>query len=227
VKGYEIEKEKFVTFTEDELKKALPKASRSIPVETFVDSGNISPAYYETPYYLQPLSERDEEGYQVVYEVLRESKLAGVVKFVMRSRQYLGAIIADRGVLTLCTLRYSNELRSPSVVEFKSAKTVSPKNLNLAQQIIQSMKGEWNPEDYRDERREKVDALIEEKARTGQMPVLVGKSTKRLLRVPDLVAQLRGSLAKTKIKARPGKKRRIQKRRSRVRQAGKKIRTHV
>jgi DNA end-binding protein Ku len=112
VRGYEIEKGKFVVVTDDELEAIEPKKSREIDLRVFVDLGDIDPIYFERAYFLVP-SGGTNKAYRLLAEVMEKKKQAGIATFVMRAKEYLVAIIAENGILRAETLRFEDEIREP------------------------------------------------------------------------------------------------------------------
>ena len=171
VKGYEYEKDEFVVLTDEDLRRANPEASQTIDLIHFVDAREINPVYYEKPYYLAPLK-NGEKGYALLREVMLRSGKAGVAKFVLRSHEYLAAILVNDAVLVLNVLRFAHDLRPPEKLavpeqNLKHLK-ITQKELDMANQLIESMQDHWRPEDYREEYREDVLKMIEQKVKSGK-----------------------------------------------------------
>jgi DNA end-binding protein Ku len=112
VRGYEIEKGKYVVVTDDELEAIEPRKSREIDLRVFVDIDDIDPMYFERAYFLVP-SGGTNKAYRLLAEVMEKKKQAGVATFVMRAKEYLVAIIAENGILRAETLRFADEVRKP------------------------------------------------------------------------------------------------------------------
>ncbi|HEX6161630.1 MAG TPA: Ku protein [Thermoanaerobaculia bacterium] len=113
VRGYEIEKGRFVIVDDDELERLAPERTRDIDVRRFVDADEIDPMYFERAYYLTPAG-GSNKAYRLLAQVMEEAGRAGIATFVMRAREYLVAIIAENGILRAETLRFADELRSPA-----------------------------------------------------------------------------------------------------------------
>lgn len=112
VRGYEVEKGKYVVVTDDELEAIEPRKSREIDLRVFVDIDDIDPMYFERAYFLVP-SGGTNKAYRLLAEVMEKKKQAGVATFVMRAKEYLVAIIAENGILRAETLRFADEVRKP------------------------------------------------------------------------------------------------------------------
>jgi DNA end-binding protein Ku len=220
IKAYEVSRGTFVPITEAEIARALPEASRAIQVMAFVDRREIPPQYFGTTYFLKPLSRHDEMGYHLFHRVLTLKQQVGVARFVMRSKPYMALVVPYKNVLLLCTLKYIDEVRDSDVVGLSSPpKEVSPKELKLAEQIVDTMQGHWNPIQYPNDYRDKILKIIWDKHKAG----LGSKSTgKKLLSAPsNLFSQLRESL-----QVRPKATRRIKKKKDR-RSVRKRVRAAV
>ena len=112
VRGYEIDKDKYVIVTDEELERLAPDQSRDINLRRFVDLESIPPLYFDRSYFLAP-SEGSEKAYKLLTETMEKSDLAGIATFVMRGKEYLVAIFPENGILRAETMRFADELRSP------------------------------------------------------------------------------------------------------------------
>jgi DNA end-binding protein Ku len=115
VRGYEIEKGKYVVVTDDELEAIEPRKSREIDLQLFVDRADIDPIYYDRAYFLVPTGGTNK-AYRLLAEVMEKKDQAGIATFVMRAKEYLVAIIAENGILRAETLRFADEVRKPGDV---------------------------------------------------------------------------------------------------------------
>ncbi|MDO8863554.1 Ku protein [Haliea sp. E1-2-M8] len=115
VRGYEFEKDRFVTVEDDELDALDPEKSREIDLKQFVELDALSPLYFERAYFLVP-NGSTTKAYRLLAETLTREERAGIATFVMRGKEYLCAIIAERGILSAQTLRFADEVRSPEAI---------------------------------------------------------------------------------------------------------------
>lgn len=115
VRGYEIEKGRFVIVDDDELERLAPERTRDIDLRQFVKLSEIDPMYFERAYYLVPAGQ-STKAYRLLARVMEETGRAGVATFVMRAKEYLVAIIAENGILRAETLRFADELRTPETI---------------------------------------------------------------------------------------------------------------
>ena len=115
VRGYEIEKGKFVVVSDDELEAIEPRKSREIDLKVFVDLDEIDPIYFERAYFLVP-GAGTNKAYRLLAEVMEKKRQAGIATFVMRAKEYLVAILSENGILRAETLRFADEIRRPEDV---------------------------------------------------------------------------------------------------------------
>ena len=210
VKGYEYQDDKYVVMSEEDFRRANPEAAKTVDIEAFVELGDIAPQYFETPYYLVP-GKRGEKAYALLRDTLKKAGKAGIASVVIRTKQYLAALIAQDELLVLNTLRYHDELKQASELEIPSAKVTS-KELDMAMRLVEDMADEWQPEKYKDTFRDDLMKRIEEKVKAGQTeeitaPAKQGKAEKG--EVIDLMSALKKSLEKKPAKraAHPKKRR--------------------
>jgi DNA end-binding protein Ku len=199
VKGYELTKERYVVITPDELDALDPEKTRTIDIEDFVDLADIDPIFYDHPYYLVP-DKGAAKAYGLLLQAMEESEKVAIARVVIRSKEQLVAIRpAPGGVLTMETMIFADEVvptddidELPEASELK----VSDREVKMAQQLIDSLSSDFEPEKYRDEYREKVLELIERKAAGEE--IAVQPEAPEPKKVPDLMAALEASLAAVK-----------------------------
>lgn len=175
-KGYEIEPGRFVILTEEDLEALQPPPSRDIEIVEFVDQDEISQQWFERPYYLGP----DDGGneYFALAEALRNKEKEGVAHWVMRKKYYAGALRAIDDYLYLFTLRDANEVILADDLAKPSGSAPTQKELAMATQLVEMLRGEFDPSDYKDEYRNRVMEFIEQKAK-GRKPRLAAVKRKR------------------------------------------------
>ncbi len=166
VKAYEYDKDSYVVLDDTDIRAAAPESHEAVEIETFVDADAISPVYFEKPYVLVP-AKKAEKGYVLLRETLAETGRIGIARVVIRTREYLAAVMPCGHALMLILLRYPQEL--VDVDEFRipdkraADYRVTAKELTMARQLIDSMSGKWKPADYRDEYRERLHKVIEKR----------------------------------------------------------------
>lgn len=199
VKGYEYKKGEYVALSNEDFRQANVKASQTIEISSFTNAAEIAPEFYETPYYLVP-TKGGEKGYALLREALVRTCKVAVGSVVMRGRQHFGVIGADKRVLLFNTLRFAAELRSVADLDVPpKAANVSPKEVAMAEKLLEEMSAPWKPEEYHDSYREDLMRRIQEKVRKRQTHLLTPKEKtpkqgRQSAQVIDLMAVLRKSL---------------------------------
>jgi DNA end-binding protein Ku len=201
VKGYEVAKGEFVEVTDEDFAKAALKKDRVIDILDFVQAEQIDDRYFNKPYYLSP-GKGGEKAYALLREAIRRAGRIGVAKFVMRDKQYLAAIEAIGDALVLTTMRFEEELVDPKSFEFPKASDVRSKDLQLAEQLVNTLASDWDPAKYTNEYRQNLMAVIEAK-RKRVKPKLEAADQPESAQVIDLMERLRKSLGQRKAAAPP------------------------
>ena len=200
VKGYEYEDDKYVVLSEEDFRRANPEASKTVDIMAFVDLADIAPLYFETPYYLGP-GKRGEKAYALLRDAMAKAGKAGIASVVIRTKQYLAALIPQGEALVLNTLRYHKELKSAEdldIPEKLEGHKPSSKELDMALRLIDDMADDWKPERYRDTYHEDLMKRIEEKIKAGQTEEITEPEKEERpakgAEVVDLMALLRKSV---------------------------------
>ena len=166
VKAFEYDKGSYVVLEQEDIRSAAPESHETVEVETFVDASAIPPTYFEKPYILVP-GKKAEKGYVLLRETLRDTGRVGIARVVIRTREYLAAVMPQGDALVLMLLRYPQELVDPAEYRLPEGATgdyrISDKEFAMARQLIDSMAGEWDPTEYRDEFRERLEKVIRER----------------------------------------------------------------
>jgi DNA end-binding protein Ku len=201
VKGFEYEKDQYVTLSPDEIKAALPKSTQTIEIEAFIDGGQIPTTYYNKPYYVAPAS-KGQKPYLLLLETMRRTGKVGIARVVISTRQHLAALVPGEEGLVLELLRWADEVRDtaglplPDTTETK----VSEKELKMAEQLVTELEDDWKPNAFHDEFREKLEQVVQEKVKAGQgehvVKPLEGEEVKASADIIDLTELLRRSLRK-------------------------------
>jgi len=201
VKAYELTPGQYVPLSKDEMSALAPEKTRAIDVQDFVDIEEIDPMYFDSPYYLGP-ADGAEKAYSLLAAAMESSGKAAVSRFVFRNKEHLAAIRASDGVLTLTTMRFHDEVVPPSDLDDalpdKKPK-VAKREQQMAEQLIDSLSTEFEPDAYKDEYREQLLALIEQKAE-GKEIVAPEAEAPKATKAPDLMAALEESIAAVKEK---------------------------
>jgi DNA end-binding protein Ku len=161
-RGYEIQRGTFVLLGADELATLEPRPSKQIDVQRFVPATAIDPVWYERPYYLGPAGKSPE--YFALARVLADRQRVGVARWVMRKRVHHGALRAHGEYLTLSTLHGAESVvAAPKVAP--PSRAADARELGMAEQLVEALAGEFDPEEFKDEHRERVLELIAAKAK--------------------------------------------------------------
>jgi DNA end-binding protein Ku len=169
VKAFEYDKGSYVVIDKEDIASAAPESHESVDVETFVDAGSIDYRYFEKPYVLVP-GKKAEKGYVLFRETLKSTGKIGIARVVIRTREYMCAVMPQGDAIVLMLLRYPQELVDPEDYKLPSGSSkdfrISSKEMDMAKQLITSMSGEWRPEDYHDEFRERLQKIIEKRLKS-------------------------------------------------------------
>jgi DNA end-binding protein Ku len=198
VKGFELTKDRYVIITPDEMDALDPEKTRTVDIEDFVDLEDIDPIYYDHPYYLVP-DKGAEKAYGLLLNAMEASGKVAIARVVLRSKEALVAIRPANEILMMETMIFHDEVvphdELDDLPDGKELK-VSEREIKMAQQLIDSLSSEFEPEKYRDEYRDKVLDLIERKAQGEE--IAVQPEAPAPAKVPDLMAALEASLAAVK-----------------------------
>jgi len=199
VKGYELPSGQYVLVDDVELSALDPEANRSIEIEEFVDLADIDPIFYDAAYYVAP-DKATTKPYALLARAMEETGKVGIARFVMRSKQYLAAIRPKDGKLLLSTMVYADEVNETAdIKEFEAVESaeLNDREVAMAKQLVESLAGEFRPEQYHDTYREKVLDLIERKA-SGETGLVELPEPAAPEKVIDLMAALEASVAAAK-----------------------------
>jgi DNA end-binding protein Ku len=199
VKGYEISPDKYVTITPEELEALEPQKTRTIDIEEFVDLEQIDPIYYDHPYYLAP-DKGAAKAYKLLLDAMEQADKVAIARVVIRSKENLVALRAHEGAITMETMLFPDEVIQPDAIEELASADGNTKTtkreLDMAKQLIESLSGDFDASQYRDEYRDRVLDLIERKA-AGETITIEAPEPERK-EVPDLMAALEASIAGAK-----------------------------
>ena len=197
VKGYEYEKGKYVVLKDEDFERVDLEATQTVDIQDFVDQEEIDPMFFYKPYYLEPQKGGDK-AYTLLRDALKDSNKVGIAKVVIKTRQYLAGVKPEDGTLVLELMHFADELADPEKLHVPKKTEVGKREMNMAKSLIDSMSSKWNPEKYKDDYREALMEVIEEKVEAGgkeieEKPKKAPKPTK----VIDLVSVLQKSLEQT------------------------------
>jgi DNA end-binding protein Ku len=168
VRGYEIEKDQYVVVTDDELEKLAPDKTRDIDLRRFVPASDIDPVHFERAYYLTP-GGNSTKAYRLLAATMEQVGRAGIATFVMRGKEYLVAIFADNGILRAETLRFADEVRSPTDVDLPEPQKPPAAVVKKLEKAIAALSKEGlDEDDLADRSAERLRELVARKERTGE-----------------------------------------------------------
>ena len=195
IKAYELTPGQYVPLTKDEMGALAPEKTRAIEVEDFVDLDEIDPIYFDSPYYLGP-ADGAEKAYSLLARAMQSSGKVAIAHFVLRNKEHLAAIRSDGKVLTLTTMRFADEVVPVDELDILPDKAPEPakREQEMAEQLIDSLSTDFEPQAYKDEYREQLLALIERKAE-GKEIVASAAEAPKATKAPDLMAALEESIA--------------------------------
>ena len=197
VKGYEYEKGKYVVLKDEDFQRVDLEATQTVDIQDFVDLDEIDPIFFYRPYYLEPQKGGDK-AYVLLRDSLERKKKVGIAKVVIKTRQYLAGVKPEDSALVLELMHFADELADTSKLHLPKKVEVGKREMNMATALIDGMSSKWNPEKYKDDYREALMEVIEEKVEAGgkeieEKPTKTPKPTK----VIDLVKVLQQSLEQT------------------------------
>ncbi|HWS77891.1 MAG TPA: Ku protein [Thermomonas sp.] len=215
VKAFEYDKGSYVVLEKEDIASAAPETHESVEIEAFVDEDAIDIRYFEKPYVLVP-GKKAEKGYVLLRETLVKAKKIGVARVVIRTREYLSAVMPLGDALVLVMMRYPQELVDPADYNIPAGKSgdyrVNARELAMAVQLVESMAAKWEPGDYHDEFRARLSEIIRKRIKQKGATARVldeeeAPAEGAATNVVDFVALLQKSLGgKATAEAKPAKK---------------------
>jgi DNA end-binding protein Ku len=204
VRGHEVAKGDFVLVTDEELEAVEPGRSRTIEITDFVELAEIDPIYFQRTYYLGPQGDgAAARAYALLLRAMADTGKAGIATFVFHGKQYLVTLRASSDVLALQTMYFADEVRDPGelIDNLPTAEKLAPRELTIAEQLVDSMSTKWNPDEYKDSYRERVEDLIARKQRGEE--VITEAAPPEGAEVTDLMDALRRSAEEIRGKRKP------------------------
>jgi DNA end-binding protein Ku len=197
VKGYEVEKGTYVTFTDDELSAASAKGgAKLVDVVQFVDESEIDPMYYKSSYFLAP-EKTGIKAYKILLQALEAGGKVGIAKVAIRDKEQLATIRSKDGVLVMETMYWPDELRQPEFEELDTTVEVRPEEVEMAAMLIENLTRPFATEDYVDQSRERIEELAQVKLEGRE---IVMAEAPEPTKVVDLLEALKASVEATKQK---------------------------
>ncbi len=191
VKGYEIDKGRWVIVDDEDIKKVAPQSTDTMEILEFVKLSDVDPLYFDASYYALP-EDPGRKAYKLMVETMEKAGYAAVAKVGMHQREYVVIIRARENGLTLHTIYYPNEVRAVPEYGKTGDVQVKPQEIQLAEQLVKSLAGPFEPQRYEDEYQKRLLKLIEAK---GEGKAIEGAPHRKVAPVVDLMAALQKSLA--------------------------------
>ncbi|MDY7106672.1 MAG: Ku protein [Actinomycetota bacterium] len=196
VKGYELDDGRYVLVTPEELASVEPGRSRSIEIEDFIDLDAVDPIWFDRSYHLAPADETAAKPYTLLQQAMEDAGRVAIARFVMRTKQYLGAIRPSDGHLVLETMYFADEVRDPADIDemepLQAGIDVTDRERDAAVRLIDSLTSDWDPTRYQDTYRERVLDLIERKAEGED--IVTDRPEEPVASVSDLMSALEASV---------------------------------
>jgi DNA end-binding protein Ku len=194
VKGYEVEKDRYVVLTDEDLNAIPVESSRAIDIHRFVDLDEIDPVMFKKSYYLVP-EETGAKAYALLREAMADDGRVGIAKVSFRDKEHLAALRFKDEAFVLETMYWPDEIREADFGGVDVSAKVRGQELEMAKQLIESLSGEWNPEEYSDEYREALLQIVEAKLNGQEIEVVAAEPTAKVV---DLMEALKASVAAAK-----------------------------
>jgi DNA end-binding protein Ku len=197
VKGYEYQKGKYVVFTPEELDKIAPKSARAIEVVRIVDSAEIDPIYFEKSYFVAP-TKVGTKAYKLFVRALSESGRVAIAKVSIREKERLCTLRVKDDLLVLETMNWPDELRVPDFEQLKDKSRISADELKMARLLIDHLSGEFDPTEFEDSYRERLEKAIDAKIEGNE--IAVAPEEAEPASVSNLLEALKASVDQTRAK---------------------------
>lgn len=202
IKGYEYDKNTILPVEEGELERVAGENARSIAIENFVSENSINLIDVYKTYYLAP-DKNGEKGYVILREALKKTKSIGIAKVIISTKEYIAAIACYENAIVLYLLHYHKEIRPLAELKLPEENLkkykVTPKEVEIAQQLIKSMSTKWKPEKYKDEFQEVVHKWAENRIKHKPIIQMQPRAhMEKTGKAVDFVDLLKKSLGKTK-----------------------------
>jgi DNA end-binding protein Ku len=191
VKGYEYEKDHYVVLTDEDIDRGLSNV-RTIDILKFVDSNEIDPIYWQRSYYLAPDGTPGLKAYKLLSKALKDDERVAIARIAFRDKEHLATLRVRDGVFVLETMYWPDEIREAEFEELDEDVKIAPQELQMAKSLIDNMTGEFDPDEFKDEYREKLEALVQKKVEGEEITVV--EETGSGAKVLDLIEALKASV---------------------------------
>ena len=194
VKGYEVEKDRYVVLTDDDFDAVPVASSRAIDIVQFVEFDEIDPVLFKKSYYLIP-EETGAKAYALLREAMKEDERVGIAKVSFRDKEHLAALHFKDDAFVLETMYWPDEIREADFSGVDVNAEVRDQELAMARQLIDSLTSDWAPEQYSDAYREALISIVEAKLNGQEIEVVEAEPAAKVV---DLMEALKASVASAK-----------------------------
>lgn len=205
VKGYEYEKGKFVVLKDEDFARVDVEAAQTVEIMRFVELKDVDPLFFYKPYYMEP-EKGGDRAYIVLRQALADSGKIAIAKVIIKTRQHLAAIKPQNDGLMLELMHFPEELLDVSEFRAPAGKPPSKPEMAMARKLLDTMSGEWQPEAFKDDYREMLEKIVEEKVHAGGKKAPQPRKKAQPSNVVDLVSVLQESVNATRAKTRSSHK---------------------
>jgi DNA end-binding protein Ku len=192
VKGYEVDKGKFVVLEKEDFKRANARKTETIDIIQFTNIDEIAPKYYDKPYYIEP-EKKASKAYALLRDAMKKSGKAGIASYVLRDKERMGALIVEDDAIIMIQLRYQDEIRDPESLHMPSKGAYSAKEMDMAQSLVKELTGKFDPRKYKDTFTDELLKVIKAKSK-GKLKETSVKSPIQPTDVEDILSALKKSL---------------------------------
>jgi DNA end-binding protein Ku len=192
VKGYEFEKDNYVILTDEEVERGMG-GSRRIDILKFVPAHQLDPIYFQRSYYLAP-EEVGVKAYKLIAQALKDDERVAIAKLAFRDKEHLATLRVRDEVLVLETMYWPDEIREARFEELDEDVEIMDQELKMARSLIDNMTEDWNTEEFHDQYREKLEALVAQKVEGKEITVVEEAETAKVV---DLIEALKASIDAT------------------------------
>jgi DNA end-binding protein Ku len=199
VRGYEVSKDTYVTFTDEELQAVDVESIRAIDVVSFVPLESIDPIYFNKTYYVAP-EPSGLKAYRLLAGALEAEQQVGIAKVALRDKEHLATIRLKEDVFVLETMHWPDEIREPAFEELSKNVDVRDQEVKMARQLVQQLSDDFKPDEFQDEYRVALEALVEQKIEGQEISVAPAPEEEEPEKVVDLMEALKASVEEAKKK---------------------------
>ena len=181
VKGVEYEDGHYVIVSPEEIAAAYPRTTQTIEIQRFIDASELPFVYLDRPYYLAPIN-KGEKVYALLRETLVQTGKIGLAKVVIQTKQHLAALVPSGKVMVLNLLRWGDEVKSLEGLDLPAegtkAANISASEMKMAAQLVNEMSGKWAPDDFKDEFKQSVMEIVQQKVKAGKTETVIQPAEK-------------------------------------------------